>query len=84
MITNDENVERVKSNLDAKIVKLLKVVYLLKENPNTTPWELGMQEGQLLTFEYVRKELECDVAVRTAMFEKTMNRLIAARLTGTV
>lgn len=79
MITNDENIERVKTSLDEKIAKLLKVVYILKEKDGIDPWDLGMQEGQLLTLEYVRKELECDEAVRIAMFERTMDRLISAR-----
>ena len=77
--TTSENVERLKAVLDVKIAKALKVLYVIKENPNTDAWDLGVQEGQLLTLEYARRELENDIGVRMQMFEATMERLISAR-----
>jgi hypothetical protein len=78
LLLND-HVETLKSDLDKKIADSLKVVEYLKSQENVDPWELGMKEGQLLTFEFCRGRLEMDETVRKEMFENTMDRLIAAR-----
>lgn len=79
MLSLEENIERLKRGLDDRIVNALKLVEYLKSKDNTDPWQLGVAEGQLLTFEYIRRELENDEVIRKYMLEDTLERLIAAR-----
>ena len=75
----ENHVENLKAELDAKIAKGHKLLAYLKRSEIATDWEVGMTEGQLLTFEFCRRKLETDDVLSGDMFDATMNRLVAAR-----
>lgn len=75
----ENHIENLKAELDAKIAKGHKLLAYLKSGDTATPWEIGMTEGQLLTFEFCRRKLETDDIVSGDMFDATMDRLVAAR-----
>jgi len=80
----ENHIESLKIELDEKIVRGHKLLAYLKSSEVATPWEIGMTEGKLLTFEFCRGKLETDDIVRGDMFEAVMDRLMANRLTDTV
>lgn len=51
-----ENVQEVKTDLYVKIDKLRKIVNALRDRAPGT-WELGMREGQMLSYEYLLRRL---------------------------